>query len=60
MKAASLRQSWLPLLGMAAMEKGFSMVEGPHGPVIVISEQESLVLAGGARLRALEGVAVSW
>lgn len=42
------------------MEKGFSMVEGPHGPVIVISEQESLVLAGGARLRALEGVAVSW
>lgn len=31
------------------------MVERPHGPVIVISEQETSVFAGGAKLRALEG-----
>lgn len=39
--ASSPRQ--LPLLGMAAMEKGSSMLERPHGPVIIIPEQETLV-----------------
>lgn len=42
------------------MKKAFSIAERPHGPAILISEQETLVFAGGARLRAPEGVAVSW
>lgn len=45
---------------MGTMAKGVSTLERTHGPVIVISEQETLVFAGGARLRALEGVSVSW
>ncbi|RMC11690.1 hypothetical protein DUI87_11812 [Hirundo rustica rustica] len=40
---------------MGTMEMGFSLLERPRGPAIVVPEQDTSVFVGGARLSALGG-----